>query len=512
MRSIRTSRAAVCATLAVIALTAPVRSTHAQSLPSAKALLEKEAAALGRAEMEKHTSVHRTLTSLSDGKTYVQESFRTKPNLWLNKTRGSGLPEILLGFDGETAWTGNAGESARAAEGMTVPVIKSGADFFHEFYDPTFKSAETLEIANFEGQRCYKVRIVRDGNNGARGPGDVEEIAYLDSATGLRAGHTTTSGQGREKRQTSVVMGDYKEFAGVKVATRYSARYIDANLPKEFTDRPNVTEITAVTFEFDHVDPTIYTLPGGALSAAVAAAVAAQRTEKRETEGHLKVADVTQVTDSSFVWIQPGTFQMGDAGDADVPVHPVTLTRGFWMQKSEVTQAQWSSVMQKNPSATSECGRVCPVESVSYDDVQGFLDELNVRYPGKHYRLPTEAEWEYAARAGTTGNHGTPGAVTFGGWIDANSDSTTHPVASLRPNAWGLYDMEGNVWEWVNDWLGPYATSPSTDPTGPRAGDKRVIRGGSWFGPAADASSANRQAVPPGTRDHTVGFRLVRDP
>lgn len=219
---------------------------------------------------------------------------------------------------------------------------------------------------------------------------------------------------------------------------------------------------------------------------------------------------VAQVTDLDFVLIQPGTFQMGDAHDG--PVHSVTLTRGFWMQKTEVTQAQWVAVMGSDPSHFKACGSACPVESVSYDDVQAFIAALNNHSPGKRYRLPTEAEWEYAARAGTTGDYGTPGAVTFGGWIVDNGGETTHPVGGLRPNAWGLYDMEGNVWEWVNDWYGPYSSSPGTDPTGPVFGTERVQRGGSWYVNAAWARSAHRDYGPPALRSNDGGFRLAKIP
>jgi formylglycine-generating enzyme required for sulfatase activity len=217
-----------------------------------------------------------------------------------------------------------------------------------------------------------------------------------------------------------------------------------------------------------------------------------------------------QVADSDFVFIRPGTFQMGDAREG--PVHEVTLTHGFWMQKTEVTQAQWMAVMGSNPSYFKACGRACPVDNVGYQDAQQFIATLNAR-SGKHYRLPTEAEWEYAARAGTTGDFGTPGPVTSGGWITDNSGNTTHPVGRLRPNAWGLYDMEGNVWEWVNDWYGPYPSGPVTDPAGPASGYYRVLRGGSWDSNAADARSAFRFAKPdnaPPAGYHFRGFRLAR--
>jgi formylglycine-generating enzyme required for sulfatase activity len=220
---------------------------------------------------------------------------------------------------------------------------------------------------------------------------------------------------------------------------------------------------------------------------------------------------------ADFVLISPGTFQMGSTnGQADEqPVHKVTLTRGFWMQKTLVTQAQWQAVMGSNPSKHIACP-TCPVENVSYDQVQHFITELNYRSPEKKYRLPTEAEWEYAARAGTAGDYGTAGTVTSGGWIAANGGGLTHPVGALRPNAWGLYDMEGNVWEWVNDWYGPYLSGTITDPTGPASSDCgegqtcRVLRGGSADSPASFARSASRFVSLPATQFDYFGFRLAR--
>lgn len=231
-------------------------------------------------------------------------------------------------------------------------------------------------------------------------------------------------------------------------------------------------------------------------------------------------------TDKNFVLIASGTFQMGDSSDG--PVHSVTLTHPFWMQETEVTQSQWQTVMGTNPSEHKDCP-ACPVDSVNYSDVQAFIGRLNTQ-PGKQYRLPTEAEWEYAARAGTMSDYGTPGDVTLGGWIQANSGGQTHPVGTLRPNAWGLFDMEGNVWEWVNDWYGPYPSNPIADPAGapkittnpdptggglwlwPSGGQGRVLRGGSWLSNANEARSASRLNGPPLPRYNGVGFRLARTP
>lgn len=229
-----------------------------------------------------------------------------------------------------------------------------------------------------------------------------------------------------------------------------------------------------------------------------------------------------------FERIQAGTFQMGDMtgngyGD-ERPVHTVTITEDFYIQKTEVTQAQWRAVMGENPSSFSNCGDTCPVERVSWNDIQEFIQALNAANPGANYRLPTEAEWEYAARAGTTGDYGGTGVLDEMGWYSGNSGSMTHPVAQKEPNHWGLYDMHGNVWEWVNDWYSSsyYSVSPPDDPQGPatgsgwglgRAFSGRVLRGGSWFSSALNARSAFRRLLSsPSVLSGFDGFRLARTP
>jgi formylglycine-generating enzyme required for sulfatase activity len=222
----------------------------------------------------------------------------------------------------------------------------------------------------------------------------------------------------------------------------------------------------------------------------------------------------TTIPIEEFVQIDPGTYQMGSTGFSsdEQPVHSVTISESFYLQKTEVTQAQWAAVMGSNPSQNSSCGNLCPVENVSWTNIQAFIQALNAADPSAEFRLPTEAEWEYAARAGTTGDYGGTGVLSQMGWYDGNGGGTIHPVAQKTANAWGLYDMHGNVWEWVQDWYSPsyYSSSPSTDPTGPTSGSTRVMRGGSWNHPAAEARSANRQAHTPGSRYETVGLRLVR--
>jgi len=224
-----------------------------------------------------------------------------------------------------------------------------------------------------------------------------------------------------------------------------------------------------------------------------------------------------------FVRIPAGTFRMGSEteDDNEKPVHEVTLTKDYWMQTTEVTQAQWAAVMGTNPSHFKGDDR--PVESVSWEDCQVFIRKLNeskLKEAGsKTFGLPTEAEWEYACRAGSTGkwcfgDH----EWCFGdaksklweyAWLDANSDYQTHPGGQKKPNGWGLYDMHGNVWEWCGDWHGPYSVSRVKDPTGPSSGEFRVIRGGDWISSSWDSRSAYRGFLEPAVRGGRVGLRLV---
>jgi len=216
-----------------------------------------------------------------------------------------------------------------------------------------------------------------------------------------------------------------------------------------------------------------------------------------------------------FVQIQPGEFTMGcspgDSGCSAVesPAHRVRITKGFQIGKYEVTQQQWQAVIGSNPSWFK--GVTLPVEQVSWDDVQAFLGRLNARNDGFRYRLPTEAEWEYAARAGTTDKYAGASALGDVAWYDSNSGSTTHPVGQKRPNAWGMYDMLGNVWEWCQDWYGVYSSGAADNPAGPSSGPGRTTRGGSWVSYAWDARASYRVRVAPEVRSGSGGFRCVRE-
>jgi serine/threonine-protein kinase len=203
-----------------------------------------------------------------------------------------------------------------------------------------------------------------------------------------------------------------------------------------------------------------------------------------------------------YVWIPPGTFMMGcSSGDGECggpAAHKVTLTKGYWMGQTEVTQEAYEKVAGSNPSTFK--GRHLPVEMVSWNEAQAYCGKIGMR-------LPTEAEWEYAARAGNADSR--YGALDAVGWYQSNSGGKTHEVSSKQINAFGLYDMLGNVWEWVADWYGSYPAGPVSDPLGPPTGQLRVLRGGSWDYPPTYARASARYWDPPGYRYNNFGFRCV---
>lgn len=207
-----------------------------------------------------------------------------------------------------------------------------------------------------------------------------------------------------------------------------------------------------------------------------------------------------------FVHCELGHFTMGSDLDAENPPHDVTLRRSFSLQRTPVTQAQWESIMGTNPSDFSG-DSLRPVESVSWTEVQAFLKALQ-RATGVTYRLPSDAEWEYACRAGGSGHIN--GDLDPHAWFRANSGGNTQPVATRAPNAWGLYDMHGNVSEWVNDYYGILTTDRVVDPVGSAYATTRVIRGGSWFNQAIVARGMPRGSLAEGERNNMTGFRVVR--
>jgi len=237
------------------------------------------------------------------------------------------------------------------------------------------------------------------------------------------------------------------------------------------------------------------------------------------------------ITDLEFVLIPKGNFLMGSHENLDNdsisrPLHKVTLSKDFWMSRTEVTQRQWHTIMgdeelhPEKPSPFRNVNPDYPIVSISFNDIQNFLKKLNQLSDKYRFRLPTEAEWEYACRAGTStpfsyGTVLTDSMANYNAAIQSSySDKSRYfgrpqPVGSYLPNQWGLCDMHGNVWEWVSDWYSKYPKDEVTDPQGAKTGVQKIIRGGSWYFGAENAKSSKRRTHEPDLWGFSIGFRLV---
>ena len=273
--------------------------------------------------------------------------------------------------------------------------------------------------------------------------------------------------------------------------------------------------------------------PSGDFAEAAMAKITALHTaapnSKPNTPNTTQTPENSSVAADGLVFVKGGTFAMGctseqgsDCAADEKPTHLVTLS-DFYIGQYEVTQAEWRKVMGSDPPKLYNKGcDQCPVENASWGDIQEFLKTLNsVTKSGYQYRLPTEAEWEYAARGGGSSRmtkYAGSNSISDVAWYSENYKTantyglqkTTQPVGTKASNELSLFDMSGNVWEWCSDWYGDYASSAQTNPTGPTSGADRVIRGGSWFGDPQFCRVANRYDLTPDARSNDVGFRLAR--
>ncbi len=237
----------------------------------------------------------------------------------------------------------------------------------------------------------------------------------------------------------------------------------------------------------------------------------------------IKTIDLPDGVSMDFIRIPKGSFMMGSDTDEqdrqkdEGPAHEVTISNDFYMGQVEVTQEQWITIMGGNPSVFHRypASDQHPVDRVTWEDTQVFIAKLNDLNIGA-FRLPTEAEWEYASRAGTQTRY------SFGddpkyqelieyAWFNSRSEGRSWPVRTKKSNPWGLYGMHGSVWEWCADWYGPYSKDAAIDPVGPVSGENKVIRGGSWYNEPEALRSANRHRQPVDSRQTNNGFRLVME-
>ena len=335
------------------------------------------------------------------------------------------------------------------------------------------------------------------------------------------AGALMKNKKAEAKEYLNTIVGDYTPALQYFIDSIYLL--LDPNLAKEMGANDNTCAFYHVNF-FGQKDPKAKAAEEACLMKEAESKAKAEAERKAKAEAERKVKEnkpekikTFQIGNVLFkmILVEAGTFTMGatsemeDAWSEEKPTHQVTLTNDYYIGQTEVTQALWKAVMGRNPSYFK--GNNKPVERVSWNDCKTFISKLN-SLTGLKFRLPTEAEWEFAARGGNNSNH-----YQYSGsndlddvaWYDDNSGDTTHDVATKQPNELGIYDMSGNVWEWCSDRYDDYSSSPQTNPTGPTSGSDRVYRGGSWRDFARRCRSSRRYSIAPGYRSDILGLRLV---
>jgi len=350
-------------------------------------------------------------------------------------------------------------------------------------------------------------------------------LARIDAPTGTLLAYATnpdnvaSDGSGRNSPYTAALK-KYLQMPGLPVEQVF--KRVRTEVVTGTSGKQTPWESTSLMGDFYFVASSVAQVPVPAPEPATQPAPAPQPSQAAPppSASIAPSGDKKEFTNSigmKFVLIPAGTFIMGspasepDRSDNETQ-HQVTLSRSYYMQTTEVTQGQWTAIMGNNPSQFKDCGDNCPVENISWQDAQEYIKRLNMREGTNKYRLPTEAEWEYACRAGSQSRFSfgdAVGSLDLYGWYEGNSGNRTHPVGQKEPNAWGLYDMHGNVCEWVQDRYGDYPVGAVTDPTGPSSGTG-ILRGGSTGSIAWICRCACRVLTARYERIK-IGFRVVLD-
>jgi len=387
-----------------------------------------------------------------------------------------------------TAWL------ARAEAAVATKDVKK----FKQSLDGAAKrgaSGEQLERLRVHGPMLEAMALVAKGNAAAA-------AAKFSEATALNAAVA----------KGALDQPDYVALRRAVMAT-YRAQFDGA------VERKDVNKAVSVAAAAERIDPDAWkwvsTLPP-----AMIAALPAARIAELPQAAFAVLPPIRNSIGIELKLLPHGTFTMGDAGGSDSwPHHPVTLSRPFYMSVYEVTNAQWKQVMGRSPSSNQDDAH--PAEQVTWVEAVEFCRKLSAlpeeRKAGRNYRLPTEAEWEYACRAGTTAHYSYSlnddmSRLGEHAWYSDNSGGHSHPVGQKKPNPWGLYDMHGNVSEWCQDWYGEYRQDSVTDPEGPSTSRYRVHRGGGWSKSDWDCGSPKRDSSKPDYNFFTIGFRLALSP
>ena len=392
---------------------------------------------------------------------------------------------------------------AHGAKNLTVATrnYKPLQLWFRDYNVPMLQSKVTYHLSLNADSPAKKQRLTIKYS-----PADAVVLIDSKVCQGQNGTYQTTLAPGNYK--VVVTHSGYNPFdvtAEIKDAPVSFYAYLDKTAaPEEAATPQNITAPQAVT-------PQTSTTPQTTRAQESSDEQSVNLSSSNPDDRSFTVNGVT----FTMVHVDGGTFTMGgtteqgrDVYSDEKRTHSVTLS-SYYIGQTEVTQALWEAVMGSNPSNWK--GRNLPVEQVSWEDCQNFVRELN-RMTGKNFRLPTEAEWEYAARGGnkTTGcKYSGSNAIDKVAWYDGNSGSKTHEVKTKSPNEQGIYDMSGNVYEWCQDWFGSYSSSPQTNPTGASSGSYRVNRGGGWDNFAWCCRVSDRYIITPSYRNYFLGLRLA---